>query len=287
MGVKKGIEKISNILMPVLFVLLLIFAGVALSFPDAMAGLEFFLKPDFSKITTTTVIEALGQAFFSLSLGMGILITYSSYFPKDTRLTKTAITVSLLDLLVAVLMGFIIFPAITSFGLEGHSLSGTTLVFVTLPEVFVQMPGTQFWSILFFMLLLVAALTSTISLAEVSIAFMQERFNMERLSACLWVILPLFVLSTLCSLSQGSLSYITVGGLNFFDLLDTVATNIMLPVVAIGTCVFLGWFVPKHYFYNELTNKGKVAARSFEAIRFVIRYIAPLLILLILISNFL
>jgi NSS family neurotransmitter:Na+ symporter len=286
MGVKKGIEKMSNILMPILFVLLLIFAGVALSFPNAMAGLEFFLKPDFSKITTSTVIDALGQAFFSLSLGMGILITYSSYFPKDTRLTKTAITVSLLDLLVAVLMGFIIFPAITSFGLEGHSLSGTTLVFVTLPEVFVQMPGTQFWSILFFLLLLVAALTSTISLAEVSIAFLQERFKMERLTACLWVIMPLFVLSTLCSLSEGSLSYITVGGLNFFDLLDTLATNIMLPLVAIGTCVFLGWFVPKQYFFDELTNKGKVSAHSFGTIRFIIRYIAPLLILMILISNF-
>ncbi len=286
LGVRKGIEKMSNILMPLLFILLLIFAGVACTLPQAVEGLEFFLKPDFSKITPTVVINALGQSFFSLSLGMGILITYSSYFPKNTKLTRTAVTVSLLDLLVAVMMGFIIFPAVKSFGLATHELEGATLVFVTLPEVFAQMPATQLWSILFFLLLMVAALTSTISLGEVSIAFMQDRFKLKRSTACCTVILPLFILSSICSLSQGSLSWIKIAGMNIFDFLDTVATNIMLPVVAIGICVYLGWFSPKNYFYNELTNYGKVESRFYHPIRAIVRYMAPILIAVILLANF-
>lgn len=282
MGVQKGIEKMSNILMPVLFVLLLVFAGVAMTFPKADEGLMFFLSPDFSKITPAVAVNALGQAFFSLSLGMGILITYSSYFPKETKLVRTAVTVSLLDLLVALMMGFIIFPAVKSFGLDGHGLEGATLVFVTLPEVFVQMPASQLWSILFFLLLLVAALTSTISLAEVSIAFMQDRFGMKRTSACLAVILPLFVLSSLCSLSQGSMSSLTIGGMTLFDFLDNFATNILLPLVAIFTCIYLGWFAPKGYFFNELTNNGSVAVRLYRPVLFVVRYLAPVLIAVIL-----
>lgn len=184
-GVQKGIEKMSNILMPVLFVILVIFACVALTLPKAADGIAFFLNPDFSKITPGVVINALGQAFFSLSLGMGILITYSGYFPKDARLVKTAVTVSALDLMVALLMGFIIFPAVMSFSLDNESLEGAALVFVTMPEVFAQMPFTRVWSSLFFLLLFVAALTSTISLAEVSIAFLQDRFSMRRRKACI------------------------------------------------------------------------------------------------------
>lgn len=287
MGVQKGIEKMSNILMPVLFVLLLVFAAVAMTFPKAGEGLMFFLNPDFSKITPEVAVNALGQAFFSLSLGMGILITYSSYFPKDTRLTRTAVTVSLLDLLVAVMMGFIIFPAVKSFGLDGHGLEGATLVFVTLPEVFVQMPASQLWSILFFLLLLVAALTSTISLAEVSIAFMQDRFGMKRRAACFTVIMPLFVLSTLCSLSQGSLSWFTIAGMTLFDFLDNFATNIMLPLVAIFTCIYMGWFAPKHYFYDELTNHGSISVRFYRPVLFVVRYVAPVLIAVILCAKLL
>ena len=192
-GIQKGIEKISNILMPMLFALLLIFAFTSLSLPKAVDGLAYFFHPDFSKITAGVAINALGQAFFSLSLGMGILITYSSYFPKSTKLGRTAVTVSLLDLLVAILMGIIIFPAVMSFGLSGHKLSGTTLVFVTLPEVFAQMPYTRLWSTLFFMLLMVAALTSTISLAEVAVAYIKDKLNVTRKKACYIIITPLFL----------------------------------------------------------------------------------------------
>lgn len=284
-GVQKGIEKMSNVMMPVLFLLLLVFACVAMTFPKAFEGLAFFLNPDFSKITPGVVINALGQAFFSLSLGMGILITYSGYFPRKTNLTNTALTVSGLDLLVALLMGFIIFPAVMSFGLDGESLEGATLVFVTLPEVFARMPLTQLWSALFFLLLAVAALTSTISLAEVSIAFMQDRFGLSRTKACVWVMLPLTVLSTLCSLSQGVLSDFKIAGMNLFDFLDTVATNYMLPIVAILTCIYLGWFAPKQFFRKELSNHGTLSGTFIPAIMFIVKYIAPVLIAVILLAK--
>lgn len=283
-GVRKGIERISNILMPVLFLLLVIFCGVALTLPRAADGLAFFLNPDFSKVTASTVIDALGQAFFSLSLGMGILITYSSYFPRDTRLTRTAVTVSVLDLLVAVLMGIIIFPAVVSFGLDDANLQGATLIFVTLPEVFMQMPGTQLWSILFFLSLMVAALTSTISIAEVSVAFFHDRFGMSRFKACLAVLLPLTVFSSVCSLSQGVLSDVTVAGLDIFSLLDTVATNVMLPVCAFFTCIYMGWVAPRGMFVSELTNDGTLRSRFAPIVLFIVKWIAPVLILIILFS---
>lgn len=285
-GVQKGIERLSNILMPALFVLLIIFGVSSLSMPGASEGLKYFFKPDFSKITPGVIVNALGQAFFSLSLGMGILITYASYYPKDTKLTSTALTVSLLDLLVAVMMGIIIFPAVASFGLDESQLRGTTLVFVTLPEVFYQMQGTRIWSILFFFLLMVAALTSTISIAEVSVAWIQDRFRKSRLTACLIVTLPLFIFSTLCSLSFGSLESVKIFGMNIFNFLDTLATNIMLPLVSILVCIFMGWVVDKNFFKKEITNNGTTDRGIYPLIRFIIRYIAPPLIFLILLAAF-
>lgn len=286
-GVQKGIERLSNWLMPVLFVLLVVFCIRALSFEKALEGYTFFLRPDWSVVTSGTFISALGQAFFSLSLGMGVLVTYSSYFPGDTNLTKTAVTVSLLDLLVAVMMGLIIFPAVMSFGLNGEGIEGATLVFVTLPEVFMQMHGTQIWSILFFLLLAVAALTSTISVAEVAVACIRDRFKVSRLKAVLIVMLPLFVISPICSLSQGALSGVTIFGLSIFNFLDTLATNVLLPVVSIGLCIWLGWFAPKGLLSDQLSNAGSLKTRLALPIRFIIRWIAPLLILTVFICGFL
>lgn len=285
-GVQKGIERLSNVMMPLLFILLLIFCGVSLSLPNSGEGVKFFLTPDFSKITPSVVMNALGQAFFSLSLGMGILITYSSYFPRDTKLTKTAVTVSILDLLVAVMMGLVIFPAVSSFGLDNSQLRGTTLIFVTLPEIFAQLPFTQLWSVLFFLLLFVAALTSTISIAEVSIAWLQDRFKKSRVSATLIVMLPLFLLSSLCSLSFGPLQNFKIAGLTIFELLDTVATNIFLPIVSLLVCIFIGWVVDRKFLQNEITNNGSLKRRMFPVIRFIIRYVAPPLIFMIFLSFF-
>lgn len=286
-GVQKGIEKMSNILMPALFLLLVFFCIAALTLPQAPEGLKYFFHPDFSKINAEMVVNALGQAFFSLSLGMGILITYSAYYPKKTNLVSTAVTVSILDLGVAVLMGMIIFPAVMSFGLGGESLEGATLVFVTLPEVFASMPLTRFWSALFFLLLLVAAVTSTISLSEVSIAFVSDRFGVGRKKACWIVMLPLVGLSSLCSLSQGPLSHIRIFSMNIFDFLDTVATNLMLPTAAIITCLFLGWITPKSFLHRELTNRGRINKVISKGVFWMIKYIAPVLIAIILIAKFL
>lgn len=285
-GVQKGIEKFSTWMMPILFGLLVLFCFVSLSMPNASEGVVFFLTPDFSKVNANVIINALGQAFFSLSLGMGCLITYASYFPKSTKLVQTSFTVSSLDLLVAILMGLIIFPAVASFGLSGAELRGQTLVFVTLPEIFAKMPGTQFWSILFFLLLMVAALTSTISMAEVSIAFIRDRFKKSRLAATLIVMIPVLVISTLCSLSFGSLSNLRLFGLTIFGLFDSVTTNIMLPVGALLISIFTGWFLPKGFFRKELTLSTRHSSTHplFNTIEFIVRWIAPVLILLILLS---
>lgn len=285
-GVRKGIEKISNVLMPLLFVILVIFCAVALSLPGASEGVEFFLRPDFSKLDGGVVIDALGQAFFSLSLGMGILITYAAYFPRNTKLGRTATIVSLLDMVVAVMMGLIIFPAVTSFGMEGESLEGATLVFVTLPEVFTRMPGTQFWAVLFFTLLLLAALTSTISIAEVSVRFFQDRMRMSRRAAVLTVMLPLLLFGSLSSLSMGSLSGFRIFGLSFFNLLDTVATNILLPLGSMAMCIYAGWFAPKGMIADQLSNGSAVRSAATRIVLFIIKWIAPVAIAVILLAQF-
>lgn len=286
-GVRKGIENLSNVLMPLLFVILLVLCFITLSLPDSGEGVKFFLTPDFSRITPGVVVSALGQAFFSLSLGMGILITYSSYYPADTKLVRTSVIVSLLSLLVAVLMGLIIFPAVKSFGLDSEPLRGATLVFVTLPEVFANLPAPRVWSALFFLLLLVAALTSTISIAEVSVKMMIDRFRLSRHAGVFIVLLPLLGFSAVCSLSFGSLSDFRIFGLTVFDLFDHVTTNIFLPVVSLGVCIYMGWFAPKHLLADELSNNGTLRSRFTGIILFIIKYVAPVLIATILISNYL
>ena len=285
-GVQKVIERLSNILMPLLFIILVFLAIVSLTLPGGTAGLEFFLSPDFSKLTPEVFVNALGQAFFSLSLGMGILITYSSYYPADTKLPRTSLTVSLLSLLVAILMGFIIFPAVMTFGLDKNTLEGATLVFVTLPEVFAHLPAPQLWSTLFFSLLFVAALTSTVSLAEVVIAMLQDRLGWTRKKAVLIALTPLFVLSILCSLSFSVLADLKIFGFSLFDFLDNFATNILLPVVAFLTCVYLGWKAPKGFLKSELTNGGALHSKILPCIALIIRWIAPALILVIFITQF-
>ena len=284
-GVRKGIENLSNVLMPLLFVILLVLCFITLSLPDSGEGVKFFLTPDFSRITPGVVVSALGQAFFSLSLGMGILITYSSYYPADTKLVRTSVIVSLLSLLVAVLMGLIIFPAVKSFGLDSEPLRGATLVFVTLPEVFANLPAPRVWSALFFLLLLVAALTSTISIAEVSVKMMIDRFRLSRRAGVFIVLLPLLGFSAVCSLSFGSLADFRIFGLTVFDLFDQVTTNIFLPVISLGVCIYMGWFAPKHLLADELSNNGTLRSPFTGIILFIIKYVAPVLIATILISK--
>lgn len=287
LGVSKGIEKMSNILMPLLFLLMVIFCCVSLSLPGASEGLAFFLKPDFSKIDINVVMNALGQAFFSLSLGMGVLVTYAAYYPKDIKMTNTAVSVSLLDFFIAFLMGLVVFPAVMSFGIgnTASATQGTTLVFVTMPEIFAHMGGTVLWSSLFFLLLAVAAITSTISIAEVSVAFVRDRFHLSRKASCLIVVLPLLATSALCSLSLGAVPSLQLAGMPIFDFLDNFATNLLLPLSAFCICLYVGWVLPRNFIREQLSNYGTVPAKAAPWIALLIRYACPVLIATILISK--
>ncbi|HIZ25928.1 sodium-dependent transporter [Barnesiella sp. An55] len=289
-GVQKGIEKMSNILMPLLFVILVVFCVRSLTLPGSSKGLSFFLHPDFSKITPQVIIRAMGQAFFSLSLGMGILITYSSYFNAKTHLIKTATTVALLDTSVAILAGVIIFPAMFACGLnpatDSASVVGPDLVFVTLPNVFNQMPVSTLWSVLFFLLLTVAALTSTVSLFEVTVAFLINYMHMSRKKATRIMMLIVAVLSTIFSLSIGSWSQVRILGKTIFDACDYFSAIILLPVGGLLISIFIGWVLKRHISREELTNRNKLHEPLFNAIFFSIKYIAPIIIILIFLSGF-
>lgn len=283
MGVKKGIEKSTKILMPILVLLLLIMAIRSMSLPGAMEGIKFLFKPDFSKITTKSVLEALGQSFFSLSIGMGTLITYASYVPKDNRLGNTAISVALADSLVAILAGLAIFPAVFAFGIAPGS--GAGLVYITLPNIFQQMMGGYIFSILFFVLLGVAALTSTISVLEVIVAFFVEELNLKR-KAATWISVSLVsILGVMSALSWGTLSGWKVLGYSVFELLDYTSANILLPLGGFFIVLFVAWFFGREKAKMELSNEGKLKIGFFPFFLFVIRFLAPLCIAFIFLQG--
>ena len=283
-GVKKGIEKMSNIMMPALFVLLVIFCINSLMMPKAGEGLKFLFSPDFSKITPNVVVSALGQAFFSLSLGLGTMMTYGSYFSKDTRIVRSATITATLDTFVAILAGVIIFPAVFSFGMS--PVKGPALVFEVLPSIFAQMPGAQIWSTLFFFLLFLASLTSTISMSEVSIAFFTEEKNMSRTKASTINLIIAICGGVLSALSFGYLSDFNLFGLfnvNFFDFFDYTSSNILLPLGGMLISIFAGWILERSQLKSTLTNEGKIGVKTFPILVFCLKYVAPIGILLIFI----
>lgn len=286
-GVKEGIEKSSKIMMPVLFIIIVILAICSLSLPNSGKGLEFLLKPDFSKVNADVFLGAMGQAFFSLSLGMGCLTTYASYFGADTRLGKTALSVGLIDSFVAILAGLIIFPAAFSVGIQPDS--GPSLIFITLPNVFQQaFGGTPFlamlFSLMFYLLLAVAALTSTISLHEVVTAFLNEQFKMSRKIAAILVTAFCSVTGVLSSLSLGVWEE-RFFNLSFFDLLDFVTAKIMLPLGGMLIAIFIGWYLKRSISYDELTNEGMLKAPYFPLYMFILKYVAPIAITLIFLNE--
>ena len=281
-GVKKGIEKMSNIMMPALFVLLIIFCINSLMMPKAGEGLAFLFNPDFSKITPKVVISALGQAFFSLSLGLGTMMTYGSYFSKDTRIVRSATITASLDTLVAILAGLIIFPAVFSFGMS--PVQGPALVFEVLPSIFTQMPGGQLWSILFFFLLFLASLTSTISMSEVSIAFFTEEKNMTRTKASALNLIIALCGGVLSALSFGYFSDKSVFGLcslDFFSFFDFTSSNILLPLGGMFISFFAGWILDRSRLKDTLTNEGKIGVKTFPLLVICLKYVAPICIALI------
>ena len=286
-GVKDGIEKYSKILMPVLFILIVVLAGCSLSLPNAGKGLEFLLKPDFSKVDAGVFLGAMGQAFFSLSLGMGCLSTYASYFGSDTRLGKTALSVGVIDTMVAILAGLIIFPAAFSVGIQPDA--GPSLIFITLPNVFQQAFGgvpflAAIFSLMFYVLLALAALTSTISLHEVVTAYLNERFNLNRSRAALLVTSFCAVTGVLSSLSLGVWDA-KFFSLSFFDLLDFVTAKLMLPLSGFLVCLFVGWYLKRSLSYEELTNYGMQKVPYFTVYMFILRFLAPVAISLIFVNE--
>ena len=282
-GVKEGIERASKVMMPMLFLILIALCVRSITLPGASEGLTFLFNPDFSKIDSSVVLSAMGQAFFSLSIGMGCLITYASYFGKQTNLQTTALQVTILDTLVAVLAGVMIFPAVFSFGIE--PTTGPELVFITLPNVFEQLPFGNIWSFVFFVLLALAALTSTISLHEVSTAYVHEEYHVSRKKAAVIVSIGVTILGILSSLSMGLLKSYTLFGLNFFNLLDFVTAKIMLPLGGMMICIFTAKRVDKLLLKEEVTNHGTIRFYFFNTYAFFVKYIAPIAIGLIFLNE--
>lgn len=276
-GVRSGIEKMSNILMPLLFVILLAFAVNSLMMPEAAKGLEFLFKPDFSKMTPSVLLGGMGQAFFSLSLGLGCLITYSSYFKKETHLVKTAFTTAGLDTLVSIMAGVIIFPAVFTFGQE--PAAGPKLVFEVLPSIFSNLTGGVIWSTLFFVLLFLASLTSTISMSEISIAYFVEEYGMGRKKATRLNFSIALFFGIMCALSFGCMSDFTICGLTLFNLFDYVSSNVLLPIGGMVISIFVGWILDKSVVRQELGSPVSPLPRmTARAIVFCLRYVAPICI---------
>lgn len=282
-GVTKGIEKASNILMPLLFLLLLAFCVNSIFMPGFRTGMEFLFTMDFSKITPSVVLGALGQAFFSLSLGLGCMMTYGSYFSKDTRLAKTALTTATLDSMVAILAGVIIFPAVFSFGLSPEA--GPTLVFEVLPYIFNQLPGGLVWSTLFFLLLFLASVTSTVSMSEISITYFCEEKGFSRRKATVTSAIIALAGGMVCALSFGPLSDTLIFGMTFFNLFDYLSSNICLPLGGMLCSIFLGWCVDRNFVKQQFTNYGRQTFPFLGALIIFLRWICPAAIFLIFLNS--
>ena len=288
-GVRNGIEKASKILMPLLFVLLIVIVIASCSLPGAMTDVEFLLKPDFTKVDKNVLLESLGQAFFSLSIGMGCLCTFASYYSRDTNLANSAIQISVIDTVVAILAGLIIFPAAFSVGIRPDS--GPSLIFITLPNVFEQAFGSMpivnyLISLSFYALLALAALTSIISLHEVGTAYLHEERHMSRKKAATIITAICAVVATLCSLSLSNWDFLTMAGKTLFDWLDSITSLFLLPLGGFFTCLFVGWYMPKKITHDEFTNMGTLRGRFYGIYMFCARIICPLLILLVFLHQF-
>lgn len=278
-GIEKGIERVASVMMPLLFVILLVFCVNSLLLPGARQGLEFLFYPDFSELTMRGVLDAFGQAFLSLSIGISCLVTYSSYFSDDTSLTKDATTVAALDTLVAILSGVMIFPAVFSFGVE--PTAGPRLIFEVLPGIFQQMTGGYFWALLFFLLVFFASLTSTISLSEIPITFMIEEHRMSRPRAIMWTALFTFALAVLAALSFNVLDQVKILGKSIFDAMDYAASNIFMLLGGLFTAVYVGWILDRKVVHEQLTNGGRLKGAMEPYLIFCLRYVAPVSIFFI------
>ena len=288
-GVQKGIERYSKVMMPMLLIIILVLVGCSFSLPGSAEGLNYLLNPDFSKVGAGTILSAIGQAFFSLSLAMGCLCTYASYFGDDTNLPHTTLSVCVIDTIVALLAGFIIFPAVFSVpGLE--PAAGPGLVFKSLPYVFTQAFSSMPWlgfifSFLFYILLFLAALTSAMSLHEPVTAYLHETRKIDRKRAAMLVSIACTVLGVVCCLSNGVLSDIKLFGMTIIDLFDALPAKILMPLGGIIISLFSGWYLDSKLLRNEITNNGKISFRFFGIYVFLLRWVIPVAIGLVFINE--
>ncbi|MCD8302184.1 MAG: sodium-dependent transporter [Prevotellaceae bacterium] len=287
-GVKDGIERFSKVMMPILLLIIGILVICSFSMSGFTQGMVFLLKPDFSSVTPGVALSAIGQAFYSLSLAMGCLCTYASYFDGKTNLMKTALSVVTIDTIVAVLAAFIVFPAVFSVGVEPDA--GPGLVFITLPNVFniafhsVPVVGYVF-SGLFYVLLFLAALTSAISLHEPVTAYLHEEWHISRRTAAWLVTVSCSLLGVACSLSFGPWRNVTIGGMTIFDLFDFLSAKIIIPLGGVLIALFVGWRLDRQLVENEITNQGKLRIPFIRFFMFLVRWVAPLAIAVIFVNE--
>ena len=291
-GVKSGIERFNRISLPVLFVLIVVIMVYSLTLPGSYEGVRYMLKPDFSKITPSVVASAMGQSFFSLSLGVGTILTYSSYMKKEENLFTSGLGTAAFDLLFALLAGFAIMPAVFAAGIEPGA--GPGLIFETLPFIFSHMGAAAPWlsrvvSVLFFLTIVIAALTSSISMCEVGVAYLVEERGMSRLKASLLVFGGTWLLGALCSLSFGPLSGVHLFGHSIFDFCDHLTSDYLMTFGSLLFVLFVGWKMKRETVWSEFTNGGsrRGNVRVFRSVYFLIRYVAPWVILIIFLTNLL
>lgn len=285
LGVEKGIEKASKFLMPILVALSVGIAIYGLTIPGAMDGLIYYIKPDFSKFSFNAVLAAMGQLFYSMSLAMGIMITYGSYVHKDENIESSVRNIELFDTGIAFVAGLIIIPSVFAFsgGDESILSSGPSLMFITLPNVFNSMKFANVIGFVFFTLVLFAALTSAISLMETVVSIIQDKFHTKRIPTCLFVMIASILIAIPSSLGFGVWSGITPLGMSFLDFFDFISNSVLMPVVALGTCLFVGFVVKPSTIAEEVKKSG--AFKSEKLYTLLIKYVAPILIILILVSS--
>lgn len=284
-GIKDGIEKYTKFLTPMLFVIIVILLVRSITLPGAEEGLRFLFYPDFSKLKASSFLDALGQGFFSLSLGMGCIITYASYVNKRENIRKMSLTTVVADTLFAVLAGIAIMPAVFAFGVS--PTSGPSLVFITLPQIFAQLPFGQMFSLLFFIVLFVAAITSSISMLEIVVAYICEEFKLSRKAAVLYSSLFVAITGLLCSLSEGAFSNFRLFDKNIFDLFDYASNNIMLPLGGLLVVLFVGWKLKRKDVLDEMTSGGTIPMNRaiFGSVMIILKFIAPLAISIVMLNG--
>ncbi len=287
LGVKKGIEKLSKFLMPLLVVLTIGIAIYALTLPNAIEGVKYYLIPDFSKFSILTVAGAMSQLFYSMSIAMGIMVTYGSYTRDDVNLTKSVNRIEFFDTLVALLAGLMIIPAVYIFsGEEGLSSQGAGLMFMTLPKVFEQMPGGDIIALLFFILVFFAAITSSISVMEAIVSSLMDKFHLKRIPCCLIVIGICLLLGIPSSLGNGLWANIKILGMDFLTFFDYISNSILMPIVAFCTCILVGWVIKPKALTDEITKNGEKFGRK-KLFNVMIKYIAPICLLFIFVTGIL